>query len=143
MALKEYHRNRRDRLRLEHLEEWTGVEPDWLSQLADLQEFAPDSTSIVLDGFAGTLLAQTVRYDERSKGFTVEAEARMDLSGETRDRATADRLRSLIVDDERYLLRSIGAETTGGKRLSVPFGFQLRTPVEPRDSDAPSGGGDG
>jgi len=143
VALKEYHRNRRDRLRLEHLEKWTGVEPDWLSQLDDLQEFASDNTRIVLDGFAGTLLVQTVRYDERAKDFTVEAEARMDLSGETLDRSTADQLRSEIVDDERYLLRSIGAETAGGKRLSVPFGFQLRTAVKPRGTGAPPDGGDG
>jgi len=141
VALKEYHRNRRDTLRLGHLEKWVEVEPDWLVQLSALQEFASDSNQVVLDGFTGTLLVQPVRYDEKTRRFTVESEVRMDVSGEAIDRTTADELRARIVENDRYLLRSVGAETAGGKRLSVPFGFQLRTTVEAAGDDAPSEGG--
>ena len=141
VALKEYHRNRRDKLRLGHLEKWIEVEPDWLVQLSALQEFASDSNRVVLDGFTGTLLVQPVRYDDKGKRFTVESEVRMDVSGEAIDRTTADDLRARIVENDRYLLRSVGAETAGGKRLSVPFGFQLRTTVESAGDDAPSEGG--
>ena len=41
-ALVEYYRNRRDRLRVGHLEAWGSVDPDWIAHLSSFQSFAPD-----------------------------------------------------------------------------------------------------
>ena len=40
-ALKEYHRNRRDGYRLEHLEAWTAINPDWLGHVESIRRFPP------------------------------------------------------------------------------------------------------
>ena len=90
------------------------------------QEFAPDPSRVVLDGFQGTLLVSSVRFDDKKK-FTTDSEVRIQVSGESRNRETIDVLRNTIVENDGYRLRSTGAETTGGKRLDVPFAFQLRS----------------
>ena len=137
-ALVEYHRNRRDVLRVGHIEEWTSVEPDWLAHLDSFRAFAPDPDRVVLDGFAGTLLVDPVRYDENGKVFTVDSEIRLQLSGEAIDRDTADGLRESLVESKRYLLKSNGAESVGGDRLAVPFSFQLRSSeVRPAPASSP------
>jgi hypothetical protein len=137
-ALVEYHRNRRDVLRLEHLESWLQAEPDWMSQLVAFREFAPDPETVVLDSFTGSFLVEPVRYDAAGKFFSVGSEVRLQLSGEARDRDIANALRESIVDSERFLLRSTGAESLGGDRLPVPFSFQLRSTDSGSD---PEGGG--
>lgn len=145
-ALNEYHRNRRDRYRVEHVEAWNEIGPDWLTHLELFQEFAPDPSLVVLDGFQGSLVVGPVRFDDK-KQFKADSEARIQVSGESRDRATVDALRSTIVESDGYQLRSTGAETTGGKRLSVPFAFQLRSsataPASPVEETPPSTDGGG
>ena len=92
----------------------------------------------MLDGFAGTLLVDPVRYDENGKVFTVDSEIRLQLSGEAIDRDTADGLRESLVESKRYLLKSNGAESVGGDRLAVPFSFQLRSSeVRPAPASSP------
>ena len=126
VALGEYHRNRRDRLRVEHLEAWAGVGNDWMDHLSAFRDFAPDPTTVVLDGFTGSFVVDPVRFDGDSKKFSVESEVVIQLSGEGTDRVTTDRLRTSIVESDDYLLRSTGSETLGGTRLPVPFSFLLR-----------------
>lgn len=144
-ALSEYHRNRRDLLRVRHAEAWDRVAPNWLAHLDSFQDFAPDPSLVVLDAYNGSLVTNPVRFDDKKK-FTVDSEVRIHVSGESRDRATIDSLRSAIVEGDGYQLRSTGAETIGGKRLSVPFEFQLRStataPIAPveKTSDPTDGG---
>jgi hypothetical protein len=126
-ALVEYHRNRRDRLRVEHLESWAGVGNDWMDHLFSFREFAPDPETVVLDGFTGSFVVNPVRYDDDAKNFTVDSEVVIRINGESTDRGTTDRLRTSIVESDEYLLRSTGSETLGGTRLPVPFSFLLRT----------------
>lgn len=145
-ALIEYHRHRRDRYRIEHVEAWSRIAPDWLTHLGSFREFAPDPSLVVLDGFTGSLVSNPVRYDDKKK-FKADSEVRIQVDGESQNRATIDALRSAIVEGDGYQLRSTGAETTGGTRLSVPFGFQLRStvvaPVAPSEGirDTTDGGG--
>lgn len=134
-ALVEYHRNRRDRLRLEHLEAWLAVGNDWGEHLSRLRTYAPDPSRVVLDGFTGSFTVDPVRYlDDRS--FSASSEVVIQLNGESADRATADRFRTDIVESDDYLLRTTGAESMDGDRLPVPFSFLLRS----RGLSAPTGG---
>ena len=139
-ALVEYPRNRRDRLRVEHLESWAGVGNDWMDHLFSFRKFAPDPETVVLDGFTGSFVVNPVRYDDDAKNFTVDSEVVIRINGESTDRSTTDRLRTAIVESDEYLLRSTGSETLGGTRLPVPFSFLLRTrgstiPLPANDSD--------
>ena len=138
-ALTEYYRNRRDMLRIDHLEAWDSVRPDWIEHIASFQTYAPDQSRVVVDGFTGTLLTDSIDYSE-DDGFQVEALVRLDIDGESLDRSTVDSLRSELVEEDHYLLRSTGSETAGGRRLSFPFSFQLMAPVELPSPEA--GGGD-
>lgn len=142
-ALIEYHRNRRDRFRVEHLESWASVGNDWMDHLFALRGFAPDPDSVVLDGFTGSFVVNPVRYDDDKKDFSVDSEVVIRINGESSDRGTTDRLRTAIVESDDYLLRSTGSETLGGTRLPVPFSFILRTrgstiPLPGDEPDAPA-----
>ena len=120
--------------RVEHLEAWQTIEPDWLSHLSALHGYAPDPGRVVLDEFNGTLLADDVAWDT-GNGFEITSRVRMQLDGEGQDRATIDALRTQLVDNEAYVLRSTGAETEGGRRLAVPFSFLLQAPTVLKNED--------
>jgi hypothetical protein len=47
------------------------------------------------------------------------------------------------VADDRYVLRTTGADAEGGRRLPYPFGFSMRTKVvDPGPAESDSGGGE-
>lgn len=135
-ALKEYHRNRRDGYRLDHLEAWVAINPDWLGHVESIRGFIPDPSRVVLDDLSLALLSGGIDHDKRS-GFSEVGEVRMEIAGESIDRATIDGLRAQLVAEENIRLKSNGSEKSGGRRLQVPFDFQLRTDV---DVSSDSGG---
>ena len=136
-ALKEYHRNRRDGYRLDHLEAWAAVNPDWLEHVESIRAFIPDPSRVVLDDLSLALLSGGIDHD-KGAGFSEVGEVRVEISGESIDRETIDGLRSELVAAENIQLKSNGSEKSGGRRLQVPFDFQLRTDV---DVSSGSGGG--
>ena len=128
-ALKEYHRNRRDGYRLEHLEAWTAINPDWLGHVESIRRFIPDPSRVVLDDLSLALISGGIDYDTR-EGFKEVGEVRMEISGESIDRSTINGLRAQLVAEDAIQLKSNGSEKSGGRRLEVPFDFQLRTDVD-------------
>lgn len=140
-ALTQFLRLKRDRLRLGHLEAWSSVDPSWLDHALAIEGFLPTRDAAVIDTMRGAMEISNARY--RSGGeFEIDAQLRLIVEGEARDRGEADALRDRIVDDRRYRLRSTGADGRGGRRLPIPFAFELRGQVEdPRDE--PADGEDG
>lgn len=130
-ALSEFLELKRERLRLGHLEAWRSVQPGWLDHAlaveAMLESVGGDSKPL-LDTMQGSLDVGTIRY-ARDGSFEIDPQVRIVLEGESADRAAGDSLRDLIVANDRYQLRSTGADAAGGKRLPIPFSFQLRTGV--------------
>ena len=126
--LPSHFRYRRDALKLEHLRSWESASPEWLEELRFIHEFAPDSTKVVLDSVQASLEASDVQYD-RSKRWKIAADLKLSLTGEARDRATADALRDALVENGRFTVTSTGADTEGGRRLASPFTYVLRGPV--------------
>ena len=92
---------------------------------------------MVLDDLSLALVTGGIDHEKRA-GFTEVGEVRMEIAGESIDRATIDGLRAQLVAEENIRLKSNGSEKSGGRRLQVPFDFQLRTDVE---SATESGGG--
>ncbi len=131
-ALTEFLELKRERLRLGHLETWRSVQPGWLDHAlaveAMLESVGDGDGKPLLDTMQGSLDAGTIRYG-RNGAFEVDPQIRIVLEGESTDRASGDALRDFIVADDRYQLRSTGADAAGGKRLPIPFSFQLRTEV--------------
>jgi hypothetical protein len=125
-ALPEHQRFKRDTYRLRHLETWASVRPEWLDHALFLHRFAPDARRVVLDGWNGTLETSDVEYG-RDRKWTVESQLKVTLEGEARDREVADAFRESLVEDRVYTLTSTGADGRGGRRLSSPFSYLLRT----------------
>lgn len=132
-ALSEFLRLKRDRLKLQHLEAWTDGSPAWLDHALAIGSLLPEPGIAVVDRLQGSLESGPVRY-ERDRTFATDRQVRIVLDGEARDRGAADSLRDRIVADSRYQVRSTGADAAGGKRLPIPFTFQLRS-----DSPTPEG----
>jgi hypothetical protein len=126
--LPSHFRYRRDALKLEHLRAWESAGPEWLEEFRFIHGFAPDSTKVVLDSLQASLEASDVQYD-RSKRWKIAADLKFAMTGEARDRATADALRDALVEDGRFTVTSTGADTEGGRRLASPFTYVLRGPV--------------
>lgn len=145
-ALSEFLELKRERLRLGHLEAWRSVQPGWLDHAlaveSMLESVGGDDGKPLLDTMQGSLDVGTIRY-ARNGAFEVDPQVRIVLEGESADRAAGDALRDLIVADDRYQLRSTGADAAGGKRLPIPFSFQLRTGAatgeEPEKAPDPAG----
>lgn len=125
-ALPEHQRFKRDTFRLRHLETWASVRPEWLDHALFLHRFAPDAKLVVLDAWNGTLETSDVEYG-RDRTWTVESQLKVTLDGEARDREVADAFRESLVEDRVYTLTSTGADGRGGRRLSSPFSYLLRT----------------
>lgn len=125
-ALAEFLDLKRERLRLGHIEAWRSVEPRWLDHALAVESLLEGGAATLLDTLQGSLDPGTVRY-ARNGAFEVEPQVRLVVEGESADRAAGDALRDRIVADDRYQLRSTGADAPGGKRLPIPFSFQLRT----------------
>lgn len=147
-ALSEFLELKRARLRLGHLEAWRSVQPGWLDHAlaveSMLESVGGEDGTPLLDTMQGSLDVGTIRY-ARNGAFEVDPQVRIVLEGESADRAAGDALRDLIVADDRYQLRSTGADAAGGKRLPIPFSFQLRTgaTVEAPNQASDSGRGAG
>lgn len=124
-ALPEHLRFKRDRFRLQHLETWESARPIWLEHLAFLREFTGEPGQVLFDSVTATLEASDVRYG-RDRLWSVEAEVKIAVDGEAKDRAVADGLRDALVDDARFSLTSTGADGPGGRRLGSPFSYVLR-----------------
>jgi len=144
-ALPELDRFKRDTLKLEHLKTWAGVQPAWLDHALYLHAFAPDPSSVVLNSFIGSIDASDVQYS-REQRWSIVSDMKVTLDGEARDRSVADALRDALVENGHYTVTSTGADTEGGRRLSSPFSYVLRTrksgaPEEKR-SQSPGAGGD-
>lgn len=124
--LSGHYRYKRDGFKVEHLRAWSSAQPDWLDESRFIHSFAPDSTRVVLDSLAATLEASDVQFD-RSKRWKIAADLKIALTGEAKDRATADALRDALVENGRYTVTSTGADTEGGRRLASPFTYVLRS----------------
>jgi hypothetical protein len=143
-------RYRRDEFKLKHLEAYRALAPDWLSHLDTLRRFAPDPTSVVLDGFSAQLDGTEIDWVDSGKStanpdlrFTMQAkpELRFVLDGEAKDRTTADSLRDALVKEKGYTVASTGADARGGRRLPYPFAYTLRTAdLEPKQPGAAADG---
>jgi hypothetical protein len=123
---------RRDELRLKHIEAYRDLAPDWLAHFDALRRFAPDPSSVVLDGLTAQLDGTEISYSEGGR-MTAAPELRFVLDGEAKDRATADGLRDTLVKEKGYTVASTGADARGGRRLPYPFAYTLRTAdLEPK-----------
>ena len=122
--LPEFHRFRRDENKLAHLRTWESAEPEWLEEARIIHGFAPDTTKVVFDSFVATLKASDVQVD-RDRNWKILANLEIAVSGEAKDRATADAFRDVLVEYGRYALTSHGADTEGGRRLASPFLYTL------------------
>jgi len=125
-ALPELRRSKRDEFLVRHLEVATKVEPQWISYLDAIRRFAPDQDAIVFEGISAQLSDAEVEYT-REGAFVSRPTLRFDLTGEARDRATADALRDAFVRARGVTLSSTGADGRGGQRLPAPFAYTLRT----------------
>lgn len=145
-ALPELRRFKRDELKLAHVDAYMGLAPQWLAHLDGLRRFAPDQSSVVLDGLTAQLAAAEIEYTADGK-FVARPELRFVLDGEALDRASADGLRDALVREKTYTLSSTGADGRGGRRLAAPFAYTLRTTeIAPKSASAdatakPSGSG--
>ncbi len=154
-ALPELRRTKRDQLMLGHVEAYRALSPTWLDHLDALRRFAPDPSSVVLDGLSAQLANTDIEYSSSGK-FVATPELKFILDGEAKDRTVADGLRDALVKEKSYTLGSTGADARGGRRLQYPFAYTVRTadlaprpaaaavPTDatpsPKDTSAPSGG---
>jgi hypothetical protein len=130
--LPDFHRFKRDEHKLSHLRAWESASPEWLEEARRIHGFAPDASKVVFDSFNGTLEASDVRFD-RDQSWKLSADLKIAISGEAKDRATADAFRDVLVDDGRYAVTSSGADTEGGRRLASPFLYVLRATADRAD----------
>lgn len=126
-ANKEHLRFKRDDLRVDHLEAWVDVRPDWLEQLMVVSEPGMRRGGAVLDEFGGVLQGGEVDYDDRGKTFSASATVRLAVEGEAATQVVAASVRDDLVGDDRYVLRNTGSESRGGRRLPFPFAFSMRS----------------
>lgn len=144
----------RDDFKVQHLELYRALAPQWLTHIDALRRFAPDPTVIVLDSLSAQLDGAEIDYVDTSKssasgagGFALQAkpELRFVLDGEAADRTTADALRDALVKEKGYTVSSTGADARGGRRLEYPFAYTIRTAdLGPKAADGaspPKGGG--
>lgn len=117
----------RDNVRVQHLNQWEHVKPQWLDHLSRVAASEPTDGKIVFDSFDGTLDFRGVQFDKNKQGdarWSAPAAVTITLDGEASNRATADALRDAYVRSDIYSASSSGADAPGGKRL--PFGFTYR-----------------
>ena len=124
----EHLRFKRDVFRAGHLEAWTSVRPDWLEHLLVVAAPGIDRGGTVLDEFGGFLEDEKIAFTPQKK-FVVDPNVRIIVEGESRSRDAAAEVRDVLVADDRYVLRTTGADAEGGRRLPYPFGFSMRTRV--------------
>jgi hypothetical protein len=139
---EEHLRFKRDVLRADHLDAWTSVRPAWLEHLLVVAAPGIGMGGTVLDEFGGVLEDEKVIFTPE-KGFVVDPNVRIIVEGESRSRDVAAEVRGVLVADDRYVLRTTGADAEGGRRLPYPFGFSMRTKVvDPGPAESDSGGGE-
>lgn len=143
-ALPELRRDKRDELRLKHVDAREKLAPDWLAHLDILRRFAPDPNAVVLDGMTAQFSGSEIEYGKNGT-FDATPELRFVVDGEAKDRGVADALRDALVREKGYTLGSTGADARGGRRLPAPFAYTLRTselvPAAAKDSSASSNAG--
>ena len=128
VAKDEHLRFKRDVLKADHVEAWTSVRPAWLEHLLVVAAPGIDMGGTVLDEFGGFLEDEKVAFTS-DKTFVVDPNVRIIVEGESRSRDAAAEVRDVLVADDRYVLRTTGADAEGGRRLPYPFGFSMRTKV--------------
>ena len=151
----EHLRFKRDVLRADHLDAWASVRPAWLEHLLVVAAPGIERGGTVLDEFGGFLEDERVAFTSEKK-FVVDPNVRIIVEGESQSRDAAAEVRGVLVADDRYVLRTTGADAEGGRRLPYPFGFSMRTkvvdpgpvesesesePMSDAESDVESGGG--
>jgi hypothetical protein len=137
-ALSEISRTKRDELRLGHIAAFERLAPDWLAHLDALRRFAPDPSSVVLDGLSAQLSGTDIEFST-DRRFVSTPELKFILDGEAKDREVADALRDALVKEKGYTLGSTGADARGGRRLPYPFAYTLRTAdLAPKSAAAPA-----
>ncbi len=142
VAKEEHLRHKRDTLRAGHLEAWAGVRPDWIEHLMVVAGPGLAAGGTVLDEFGGTLDATDADFDRGDDTFSIQSGVRIAVEGESESRDVAANVRDVLVADDRYVLRTTGADAEGGRRLAYPFGFIMRTTVlDPGAGSGPEDGG--
>lgn len=126
-ALPEYYQFLRDQDRLHHLQQWEQIRVDWLAHAARLYQSAPQTGEVVFESWNGTLNTLGVQWDSAADRWSAPMEVRINIDGEAKNRAAADRMRNALVEDETYSTTSQGVEATSGRRLPHSFSFQLKT----------------
>ena len=111
-ATAEYHDFRRREYRIEHLETWQSIRPDWLEHLRVVTTPERGNNSIVLESFAGTLEVEATDFD-KVKGFSIPARSRLVIEGDGQTQGIVFGLRKIMVEDPRYTIRTIGADAQG------------------------------
>jgi hypothetical protein len=137
-ALPEYYQFLRDQDRLHHLQQWERIEVHWLDHALRLYQSAPQTGEVVLESWNGTLNTLGVQWDSATDRWSAPMEVRIGIDGEAKNRASADRMRNALVEDETYSTTSQGVEATSGRRLPHSFSFQLRTVRPSPDASQPA-----
>ena len=132
-ATAEYHEFRRREYRIEHLEGWRSIRPDWLEHLRVVTAPERDNKRVVLESFAGTLEVESTEFDKQ-KGFSIPASSRLVIEGDGQSQDVVFDLRASMVEDPRYTIRTIGADAKGKGDFPFPFTFSLASPrLDPSD----------
>ena len=117
-ALAEHRAYRRDELRARHLDAWMAADPAWLDSMLYLSGFAPDASRVVLAGWNGQAMADEAVL-AKDGSMKVPGDARIAVTAEAADRATADALRESLVSKREFTVRSTSTEGKAGRRLPV------------------------
>lgn len=136
--LPERMRHDRDELKLQHVELWESVAPDWLEHLRYLKELAPGPDQVVFDTWDGNANISQVQFNRRSREFSVPGTFTISVNGEAVDRSVADELREKLVRTKAYSTSSTGADAAGGRRLPYGFTYRLITADSAPELDLPA-----
>lgn len=123
----DYVHHARDKLRIEHIEHWMTAHADWLEHLMYLSTITPPPEQVVLDEWSGELSFRSVGFDRSSRTWSAPKQILITVSGEARDRVTADAFREALVRADLYVTSSTGTDAAGGRRLPYGFTYRLRT----------------
>jgi hypothetical protein len=80
--------------------------------------FAPDASRVVLAGWNGQAMADEAVL-AKDGSMKVPGDARIAVTAEAADRATADALRESLVSKREFTVRSTSTEGKAGRRLPV------------------------
>ncbi|MCA9295297.1 MAG: pilus assembly protein PilM, partial [Phycisphaerales bacterium] len=96
----------RDGDQLTHIDRWLAVDEEWLDHVTYLCDLAPETESLVFDGWTGSIDFRGVQYDRKTKTWSQPATLSIEVTGEARDRSIADAFRAALVASKRYITSS-------------------------------------